>query len=127
MEDIKMRTLIYNVTTPNTLSREGYVVAVSTARYGYWCKHTNTGIIQLAHLGVGDMFFDEGNSRIVKICRNGIRVSKTGRVLRYEIDVEDWVKPTTTWEEVMKVAEGAGKRCLKLQEQLTNKKTFFAL
>lgn len=81
-----MKTMTYYVTKPSTLTREGYVIPASTARYGCWCKKTGTNLIQLAHLTVGDIIQDE-EGQLVKIAAHGIRVKK-GPVTQYELDVE---------------------------------------
>lgn len=78
-----MKTLTFFVTKPSTLTREGYVIPASTARYGCWCKKTGTNLIQLAHLHVGDLIHEEG--QLVRI--KDIRV-KEGPVTQYELDVE---------------------------------------
>lgn len=80
-----MKTLTFNVRERNTLTREGYVIQVSTGRYGYWCTQTSERIIQLAHLHVGDLIRENNDSPMVRI--KNIRVKK-GPVTQYELDVE---------------------------------------
>lgn len=81
-----MKTMTFFVKKPSTLTREGYVIPASTARYGCWCRKTGTNLIQLAHLTPGDIIQDE-EGQLVKITPNGILITE-GEVTKYDIDVE---------------------------------------